>query len=126
MRWGVLRTRSNGIPAQMEAVDEMRRQQGSTRIAVSSNKVQAPQKQGFCFVATACFGDYDHPTVRVLRQFRDRELQRTPFGSEFISLYYRYGRSLASLLDRFPALKPVVRKILKVFAQVYCSGIRRK
>ncbi|MGE4357911.1 MAG: FG-GAP repeat domain-containing protein, partial [Candidatus Omnitrophota bacterium] len=26
---------------------------------------------GGCFIATACFGSYDHPFVKVLRQFRD-------------------------------------------------------
>jgi hypothetical protein len=103
--------------------DEIRRQQGSTRIAVGSKK---PEKQGFCFVATACFGDYDHPTVRLLRQFRDTELQRAPFGKTVISLYYRHGRSLASLVDRLPGLKPIVRATLNTFAVVYRSRTRRK
>jgi hypothetical protein len=99
--------------------DEIRRQQGSTRIQVKS-------KHGPCFVATACFGNYDHPTVKVLRQFRDRELRPAPFGKALIALYYRHGRSLASVVERFPFLKPLLRKILNGFAQIYCHGTRRK
>lgn len=109
--------------AKIQYEDEIRRQQGSTRIAVSSKQ---PEKQGFCFVATACFGDYDHPTVILLRQFRDKELQNAPFGKKAISLYYRCGPAIASLVDRLPGLKPVVRAILTAFAQLYCSSARRR
>lgn len=100
--------------------DEIKRQQGSTRIQVKSRKT------GPCFVATACFGNYEHPTVKVLRQFRDRELRSAPFGRTLIALYYRHGRSLASLVERFPSLKPLLRKILNGFAQIYCHGTRPK
>jgi hypothetical protein len=106
-----------------EYEDEIRRQQGSTRIGVSSRQ---PDKQGFCFVATACFGDYDHPTVRLLRRFRDSELRTVPFGNMLISLYYRYGRLVASVVDRLPGLKPVVRAILNGFAAVYRTSTRPK
>lgn len=99
--------------------DEIKRQGGTTRFQVKS-------KQGSCFVATACFGNYDHPTVKILRQFRDRELRASFFGRAFIASYYRHGPSLASFVDRFPFLKPMLRKILNIFAKAYRNGARRK
>lgn len=103
--------------------DEIRRQQGSTRIAVSSKQ---QEKQGFCFVATACFGDYDHPTVQLLREFRDNELTAAPFGEKAIELYYRFGPALAWFVHRFPILKRAATAILAALAHVYLSGTRRR
>ena len=43
---------------------------------------------GYCFVATATFGNYDHPFVRVLRDFRDNTLAHYGWGRSFITWYY--------------------------------------
>ena len=69
---------------------------GTTRISVQSRPVPPPvqaapqgrQASGSCFVATACFGDYDHSTVMVLRQFRDLTLMENGAGRAFITFYY--------------------------------------
>jgi len=53
------------------------------------------EEGGFCFVATAAFGDYDAPAVKVLRVLRDRVLAQLPLGETFIGAYYRYGPRLA-------------------------------
>lgn len=52
---------------------------------------------GFCFVATAVYGDYHHPEVVRLRGFRDDVLSRSAPGRRFIQWYYANGRSLAAL-----------------------------
>ena len=74
---------------------------------------------GSCFVATACFGDPDHPTVVTLRGFRDAVLTRFAPGRRFIAWYYSHGPGLARLLDRFPALKRPARLMLTSFSWVY-------
>ncbi|GHV32937.1 hypothetical protein FACS18949_05550 [Clostridia bacterium] len=70
---------------------------------------------GKCYVATAVYGDYDAPEVRVLRGFRDNTLKRGVFGRLFIRVYYalspplakklrpdtRAGRAIRRLLDKF-------------------------
>jgi hypothetical protein len=66
--------------------------------------------QGFCFVATAAFGDYDHPQVRVLRAFRDRVLQESAFGRALIRFYYATSPPLA----RFIAVSVFRRWIARV------------
>jgi hypothetical protein len=84
---------------------------------------QTLPKSGPCFVATACYGDYDHPTVLVLRRFRDLTLMATPTGRWFVDTYYRWGPTLARFIDRVPVVKPPVRLVLRVFAAAY-SGVR--
>jgi hypothetical protein len=50
--------------------------------------VATGRKKGFCYVATAVYGSYDCPEVRVLRRFRDQSLGKTWYGREFIAVYY--------------------------------------
>lgn len=75
----------------------------------------ASKPSGGCYIATAVYGSYDNPSVRVLRRFRDDRLQNTAWGRAFIRGYYVVSPSLArhfssanwlnrrtrSLLDRF-------------------------
>ncbi len=43
---------------------------------------------GYCFVATAAYGDYSHPHVVVLREFRDRVMLTNPIGRALVATYY--------------------------------------
>ena len=69
-----------------------------------------------CFVATAAYGNYDHPMVLVLREFRDGMLADSGAGRAFIRAYYAVGPTLAGLIEGKPwacflarlALLPVV------------------
>ena len=45
-------------------------------------------KGEYCFVATAAYGDYDHPHVRVLRDFRDQVLLTSAPGQAVVDAYY--------------------------------------
>jgi len=51
-----------------------------------------------CFVATAVYGNEDHPDVRTLRFFRDNFLSQNIAGRCFIYFYYQIGSSLARLV----------------------------
>lgn len=57
------------------------------------------KKEG-CFIATACYGDYDAPEVRLLRRYRDEVLQQSIPGRLFIRLYYFFSPSWAIWLSR--------------------------
>ncbi|WP_263818935.1 J domain-containing protein [Salinibacter sp.] len=70
---------------------------------------------GGCFVATAVYGDYDHPDVRRLRRFRDETLRHAAWGRMFIAWYYRYGPGLAKRLKGHQYLKRSVRWTLARF-----------
>ena len=70
---------------------------------------------GGCFVATAVYGSYDHPSVHVLRQFRDSRLATHAIGRSFISAYYRIGPSVSRFVATRNYLKRSVRRLLDVF-----------
>lgn len=70
----------------------------------------------FCFIATAAFGSYDHPTVRTLRTFRDEFLYPMPGGVVLIAAYYKLGPRAAVLVEGDSLLGPIVRGALTLFA----------
>jgi hypothetical protein len=62
-----------------------------------------------CFVATACYGDYDAPEVKVLRQFRDEILLKTFYGKTFVKFYYSVSPPFAKIISKSERLKKSVR-----------------
>jgi len=97
--------------------EDVDKEDGTARVEVTS--VEVKSEEGFCFVATACFGDYDHPTVRQLREFRDKALQSNSVGRRLVALYYRYGRRAAAVVNRHPTIKPCLRVLMNTFARLY-------
>ncbi len=69
----------------------------------------------FCFVATAGFGSYFHPEVKILRNFRDMFLAKFPAGRSFIKAYYEYGKMPARIIAKSPFLRAVTRTLLIPF-----------
>ncbi len=54
---------------------------------------------GYCFVATATYGNYDHPFVKILRVFRDDTLAHYAWGRGFIDWYYDNSPALAGFIE---------------------------
>lgn len=77
-------------------------------------------ESGYCFVATAAYGDADHPDVRALQWFRDTVLLPTAPGRWLVALYYERGPGWAAALSEHPAALATVRGGLSVVA----DGIR--
>ncbi len=68
-----------------------------------------PGKKTGCFIATACYGDYDAPEVLYLRLYRDHILAATLPGKLFIRMYYFFSPPLAQWLSRAPLRQALVR-----------------
>lgn len=80
---------------------------------ISKSSTGTSNTNSDCFVATAVYGDVDHPDVRRLRRFRDETLRHTAWGRAFIAWYYRYGPTLAGHLEGHHYLKKATRWVLK-------------
>jgi len=73
----------------------------------SSDSSSRGGESGGCFIATSVYGNYDHPIVLDLREFRDNWLEKREKGKRFIRWYYQKGPMLASCIE-----KSKTRKIL--------------
>jgi hypothetical protein len=67
---------------------------------------------GGCFIATAAYGSYLHPQVRILRDFRDTRLLTNAPGRAFVALYYRLSPPVAAFIAQHAALRLLVRLLL--------------
>jgi hypothetical protein len=72
--------------------------------------VPKTEKEG-CFIATAAMGNYNHPQVIELRNFRDQWVLKKRWGKTFVKLYYKYGVFAAKYISR----SYVTKKISYVF-----------
>lgn len=66
------------------------------------------KKEG-CFIATACYGDYNSTEVLILRKYRDNVLSQTAFGRLFIGFYYQVSPSLANTIAKSNKAKSLIR-----------------
>jgi len=67
---------------------------------------------GGCFIATAAFGSYCNPSVKILRDFRDKFLLTTHVGQSFVNWYYKASPPLAESIRTREVMKTLVRIIL--------------
>jgi len=67
---------------------------------------------GNCFIATAAFGSYFDPSVKILRDFRDKLLFTNHVGQSFVNWYYKVSPPLADFIRTREIMKTIVKIIL--------------
>ncbi len=83
-----------------------------------SNTSSGSSTSSGCYVATMAYGSYDHPQVRVLRNFRDEILAKSFLGRAFIRTYYFVSPQLVSLLKNHQMVNTIIRKSLNQFIKI--------
>lgn len=80
---------------------------------------EAEEKAKACYIATMVYGDYNHPQVMILRNFRDNTLGRYRYGRLFIQYYYKYSPMLVEKLQNKRKINMIIRYILDKFIKLY-------
>lgn len=73
-----------------------------------------------CYVATMAYGSYDAPQVLILRQFRDRFLQKFSAGRAFIRWYYAKSPQFVAKHRS----KKWLHKSLRVFLNIFVTLLK--
>lgn len=92
--------------AMLDKRGRLTRQTVESNIRTGAGEMRITSKSGAtCFVATATYGDVDHPNVRFLRAWRDGCLTHNTSGRAFIAWYWHTGPKLAVWVTRYPVLR---------------------
>lgn len=83
------------------------------------HKKEAENKASACYIATMVYGDYNHPKVLILRDFRDNVLQESFLGRLFIKTYYKYSPSLVEILKNKRRINSAIRTIIDKLIKLY-------
>ena len=82
-------------------------------LETGAGKMKIESKSGAtCFVASAAYGDPNHPNVIFLRSFREERLKSSAIGRVFISAYWKVGPVLAVPVSKFPILQRLSRNLI--------------
>lgn len=89
-----------------------KRMSGKEPPEVKDNREPVKSQKKGCFIATACYGDYNCREVMILRAFRNEYLEKNFFGSLIVKIYYSISPPIADFLGNRPGLKDFVRRVL--------------
>jgi len=102
--------------SKMDVTSDVRRRIYTNRTTILNiqSQLEAHKKSssGACYIATMAYGDYDHPQVKVLRNYRDRHLSSSFGGRMFIRIYYAMSPSMVSLLNNQRMINRIIRRLL--------------
>ena len=74
-----------------------------------------PEPNSGCYIATMAYGDYDHPQVLILRNFRDSILKKYFLGRLFINVYYNISPVIVKRFKNNQFIKRRTRDFLDSF-----------
>lgn len=107
----------------MDLVTEFRSRYNANRLALSNLRTQLSQvgssggrssssSGSGCYIATMVYGNYEHPQVIILRNFRDYHLSQSLFGRNFIKFYYKHSPVWVEYLKNKPRTNKIIRILL--------------
>lgn len=90
---------------------------------LNPNYVPPKKEESGCFVVTATMGDVNHPTVTILRSFRDEFLIKSTVGTAFVNWYYKYGPAIARRIEASTAARLISYLLIVAPAAGFASII---
>jgi hypothetical protein len=85
------------------------------QLKFANEKPTNTESKGGCYIATMVYGDYDHPQVIILRNFRDEILLKTIFGRLFVKTYYLISPRLVNILKGHSKTNKLIKQGLDKF-----------
>ena len=70
--------------------------------------------------------DEDDPRLDTIRQFRDELLAKSTMGRKLTELYYKNGKKIIAILDRYPEVKNLTKKLLESLVPVMEMMLKNK
>lgn len=65
-----------------------------------------------CYIATMAYGDYNHPQVLILRNFRDEHLLNSKIGRVFVDFYYWSSPKIVTICKNNIVVKNTSKRLL--------------
>ena len=87
-------------------------------IWTATKNISTQKTKDACYIATMAYGNYDHPQVMVLREFRDEVLSKSQFGKWFIKTYYHCSPKMVEKMKNKKVLNTLIRKGLNQFIKL--------
>lgn len=110
----ILREATNsGLKEAKDAIDSLDARNPQRNPSSPNTRTDDPAvKVSRCYIATAVYGSYDAPEVRVLRRFRDEVLSKSMPGRAFIRSYYAVSPPFARRLENAGRVNRLVKRVL--------------
>ena len=105
-------TSSNGDTYAVTAVDSNGYESGKSTSVTVTFSTSGGGGGGGCFIATAAYGSYEAPYVKILREFRDSYLLTNIIGNISVEFYYKVSPPIADFIRESEVLKFLVRIVL--------------
>jgi len=84
------------------------------------------KKPDSCFIVTATMGDFNHPNVTLLRQFRDEWILKSENGKAFVAWYYRNGPRAAAAISNSSVLRALSYGLIVIPAALIAKALIRR